>query len=79
MRRFPPPITGPHSGWSPQRDRNAQKRFRDALIKRSGGMCEFPECDQPGAEAHHDMAGYEPSCGRFLCKTHHKAEDPHAR
>ena len=81
MRRYPAPKTGSHTGWSPGRDRTAQARFRAALIKRSGGACEYPGCTTPydRPQAHHDRAGYTSDCGRYLCATHHKHEDPHAR
>jgi hypothetical protein len=81
MRRYPPIVQGPHTGWSPQRDRAAQARFRKALIRRSCGRCEWPGCTTPHdrPQAHHDRAGYTPDCGRYLCWTHHKHEDPYAR
>lgn len=80
MKHYPPRKTGPHTGWSPGRDRAAQARFRKALIKRSGGQCEHPGCTTTtGLQAHHDRAGYDPGAGRLLCTTHHKAEDPYAR
>lgn len=80
MRHYPPKRTGPHTGWSPNRDRAAQARFRQALMRRAGGRCEYPGCSSTDQlHAHHDMAGYDPSCGRLLCREHHKAEDPYAR
>lgn len=80
MRHYPPRKTGPHTGWSPNRDRAAQASFRKALIKRSGGTCEYPGCTTTThLQAHHDRAGYDQGAGRLLCREHHKAEDPHAR
>lgn len=80
MKRFPPPKTGSHTGWSPDRDRAAQHRFRVALIQRAGGVCEYAGCGiTTGLQAHHDRAGYTPDCGRLLCWEHHRLEDPHAR
>jgi hypothetical protein len=84
MRRYPPRPEGRHTGWTPSRDRAAQQRFRDALIRRSGGYCEYvgPEgrcTSTTDLQAHHDRAGYTPDCGRLLCAKHHKAEDPYAR
>jgi hypothetical protein len=80
MRRFPPRPTGSHTGWTPGRDRAAQTRFRNALIRRANGQCEYPGCTSTHRlQAHHDMAGYDASCGRLLCWTHHREVDPHAR
>lgn len=80
MRRYPPRPTGTHTGWSQWRDRAAQRRFREALIRRSGGICEYPGCTtRDRLQAHHDRAGYTPDCGRLLCATHHRAADPNAR
>lgn len=81
MRRYPPPKTGSHTGWSPDRQRWPQEKFRRALIARSGGRCEYPGCTTPHdrLQAHHDRAGYTPDCGRLLCWVHHKLEDPFAR
>jgi hypothetical protein len=80
MRYYPPRPTGPHTGWTPQRDRAAQARFRDALIRRANGRCEYPGCtSSTDLQAHHDHAGYDPSCGRLLCRTHHRQVDPYAR
>lgn len=84
MRRYPPRPTGPHTGWTPTRDRTAQAHFRAALIRRSGGYCEYVGPDgrctsTDRLQAHHDQAGYTPDCGRLLCHTHHRTEDPHAR
>lgn len=80
MKHYPPRKTGPHTGWSPTRDRAAQKRFREALLRRSGGRCEYPGCASTDRlQAHHDRAGYDPGAGRLLCHAHHKLEDPHAR
>jgi hypothetical protein len=44
VRSYPPRPTGQHTGWSPARDRAAQARFRNLLIQRSGGQCEYPGC-----------------------------------
>jgi hypothetical protein len=85
VKHYPPRKEGPHTGWSPTRDRSAQRRFRQALVERSGGRCEYVDmttglrCLTIGAQAHHDRPGYGPDCGRFLCRYHHKVEDPHAR
>ena len=81
MRHYPPRPTGPHTGWSPGRDRAAQARFRQALMQRSGGQCEYPGCSTPldRLAAHHDRPGYDAECGRLLCWRHHKHEDRHAR
>jgi hypothetical protein len=45
MRHYPPRTTGPHTGWSPTRDRAAQNKFRLALIQRAGGRCEYRYID----------------------------------
>jgi hypothetical protein len=85
VKHYPPMKQGPHTGWSPTRDRSAQRRFRALLVTRSGGRCERVDpntgwrCPHPGAQAHHDQPGYGPSAGRFLCHACHKLEDPHAR
>ena len=90
MKRYPPPKQGPHTGWSPGRDRAAQAQFRKALIRRAGNQCEYVgwiewlategRCPRrTNLHAHHDRAGYTADCGRLLCRDHHKAEDRHAR
>lgn len=80
MRRHPPPTTGPHTGWTPTRNRTAQAHFRAALLNRSGGHCEHPGCPATtNLQAHHDRPGYTPNSGRLLCPQHHHATDPHAR
>jgi len=77
----PCPTHSGHTGWSPSRSRAGQASFRAALIRRSGGACEYPGCDTPydRPQAHHDRPGYTPDCGRLLCAQHHQAVDPHAR
>ena len=81
MRHYPPRREGPHTGWSPGRDRAKQAKFRAALIARSGGYCE--RCGaSPGSgpmQAHHTQPGYTPDCGLLLCRPCHRLEDPHAR
>jgi hypothetical protein len=85
VKHYPPKRTGPHTGWSPSRDRKQQQAFRNALLQRSGQRCEYinsfgTRCNERhGLQAHHDQPGYTPDCGRLLCREHHKAEDPHAR
>jgi hypothetical protein len=81
MRKYPPPKQGQHTGWSPDRDRAAQARFRALLMHRAKGVCEHPGCTTPTdrLQAHHDRAGYDAAAGRLLCHHHHKAADPHAR
>jgi hypothetical protein len=79
MRSYPPRKTGTHTGWSPYRDRSAQRKFRALLIKRSGGWCEYPGCVKPGNVAHHDRAGYTADAGRYLCRSCHMRVDKHAR
>lgn len=63
--------------WSRDRDGAAQNRFAKALRRRSRGLCE--RCGRPGRVAHHDRAGYDPSCGRWLCDACHRALDTNAR
>jgi hypothetical protein len=80
VKHYPPRKEGPHTGWSPTRDRAQQRTFRNALIKRAHGICEYPGCRSTDRlQAHHDRAGYDASCGRLLCWAHHKHEDEHAR
>jgi hypothetical protein len=84
VKHYPPRKEGPHTGWSPTRDRAAQRRFRAHLVARSGGQCEYvhpsgKRCDWPGEQAHHDKPGYGPDSGRFLCQYHHRQVDTHAR
>lgn len=79
MRHYPPRQTGPHTGWTPTRDRAAQHRFRQALIARSGGHCERCRTTQGPMQAHHTKPGYTPDCGLLLCTACHKLEDKHAR
>lgn len=80
-RRFARETTG---RWSPDRDGQAQARFRQALRIRAQDRCEYLEnglrCTVTrDLQAHHDRPGYEAECGRLLCRSHHRAVDPHAR
>lgn len=71
--------------WSKGRDRQAQRRFREVLMARADGRCEFTEdgarcIETRGLQAHHTEPGNDdPATGLLLCRTHHRAVDPHAR
>lgn len=82
-----------NASWSPGRNRAAQQRFRDAVLKAFGYQCgvviDGARCDVTGAgnlEAHHLEPGNDdPSTGMAACKSqppgrgHHKLLDVHAR
>jgi hypothetical protein len=71
--------------WSPWRDRQAQARFRKAVLAKAGNRCEHvnddgQRCLAVGAkqlQAHHDgpMSTYDPAEGRALCREHHHIAD----
>jgi len=73
------------TSWNGTRDRAAQQRFRDALLERAGHQCEYVVAGQRcpvtrDLQAHHTQPGNpDPSLGRLLCRTHHRAVDRHAR
>jgi hypothetical protein len=82
---------GTGTGYSHNRDTAAQKRFRKALMVRSGGRCE--EIDEETGErctetrdlrACHltplvEVESYDPALGRMRCARHDRATDPKAR
>jgi hypothetical protein len=80
---------GQHTGYSPDRDRAAQQRFRDVLLERAGGRCEWVEHGERCTEAEDlrachltplaDGGGYDPDDGRLLCAEHDRLTDPRAR
>lgn len=68
----------PNARWSHERDGRLQGRFRRAVMRRSGGICE--RCGrQPAAVAHHVRPGYDASDGLALCDDCHRALDVNAR
>lgn len=79
MRRHPPPKVGPHTGWTPTRNRAAQHHFRTLLLHRSHGRCERCGTTTPPLHAHHTQPGYTPDCGLLLCRACHHTLDPYAR
>jgi 5-methylcytosine-specific restriction endonuclease McrA len=78
-----PQHTGNHTGWTPQRDRTAQARFRRALLTRAGHQCEACGNTTDLRACHtiplHRGGTYDPANGQLLCRTCDKATDPHAR
>lgn len=81
MKRYPPPKQGPHTGWSPNRDRAAQAKVRKLRLRVANGRCEIQGCETPvdRLQFHHDRAGYDINSGRILCHQHHKQADKYAR
>jgi hypothetical protein len=85
MRHYPPrpdPAARRHTGWSPDRNRGLQAKFRRLVLKRDSNTCRRCGHHDPTGrtlQAHHIQAGYAVECGLTLCRTCHKAEDPHAR
>lgn len=76
----PCPIHGrpPNARWSHDRDGRLQHRFRAAVMRRSGGICE--RCRRRPAEvAHHVRAGYDAGDGLALCDDCHRELDVNAR
>lgn len=78
---------GRHTGWSPGRDRSAQRRFRIAVLKRDDYTCvDCGHHDPTGRSlraAHlrplHEGGGYDLSEGVTRCQKCDRATDPHAR
>lgn len=76
---------GNHTGWTGNRDRTAQARFRRAVLQRDGNQCVYttPDGERCTAttqlQAHHVRPGYTPDAGVTLCRVHHRAIDPKAR
>lgn len=82
-------VVGTHTGYSRERDRAAQQRFRDALLARAGGRCErvvrgrrCPETQD--LRACHIVAlaeggSYDADNGELLCGAHDRQSDPRAR
>lgn len=80
---------GSHTGYSPDRDRSAQARFREALMARAGGRCE----EHDGVErctATTDLRAchlvplseggdYDIANGKLRCAPHDRATDSRAR
>ena len=78
-----PACLGDASGVGAPRDTAAQKRFRDALVRRAGGRCEAIEedgercdvTDPAELRACHftpitEGGGYDPADGALLCSRH---------
>ncbi len=76
--------------WSPSRNRSAQRRFREAVLKRAGNQCQAllangTRCPiKAPLFAHHTKShnapdGYDPKHGVCLCRFHHREVDSHAR
>lgn len=64
--------------WSRDRDRNAQRAFRQAILARDSYACtRCGSSDQ--LVAHHVRPGYDPDAGIALCARCHRAIDGHAR
>lgn len=78
-----PKHTRPDSAaWSTDRDRQAQHRFRLAVLERDGYRC--TRCghhDRTGRTlvAHHVRPGYAAAAGITLCPDCHRDVDAHAR
>ncbi len=83
----PCPAHAKHGGhWSRGRDRNAQARFRRAVLTRDRHTCRRCGHHDPTGrtlEAHHTRPGYDPAAGVTVCSTAangcHRELDPHAR
>jgi predicted restriction endonuclease len=83
---------GKHTGWSPERNRMAQARFRDTVLSNAGYRCEHMEttgirCPIMGPRnliAHHvtplaDGGSDDATNGQALCSIHHRTVDAKAR
>jgi predicted nucleic acid-binding Zn ribbon protein len=81
---------GTHTGWSPNRDRQAQARFRTALLTRATHQCEATNPDGTRCTnttnlraCHltplHQGGTYDTANGALLCRDHDKHTDPYAR
>jgi hypothetical protein len=83
VRRYPPPKTGTHTGWSPGRNRGLQAKFRRLVLRRDDYTCRHcggQDLTGRTLEAHHIQAGYTVECGVTLHKGEcHRAWDPYAR
>jgi hypothetical protein len=67
-----------NASWSRDRDRQAQHRFRQAVLQRDGHRCR--RCRNTGhLVAHHLRPGYDPADGVTLCQGCHRAIDANAR
>jgi 5-methylcytosine-specific restriction endonuclease McrA len=79
----------PNAHWSPNRDRQAQHRFRTAVLARDGHQCVATDQGQrcpatTDLRAAHiiplaEGGSYHPDNGRTLCRHHDRLTDPHAR
>lgn len=75
-----------NASWSKGRDRKAQRRFRQRMIREFGGQCgvvvDGVRCprtlDTHPLEAHH-LDGLESDRGILVCQDHHAAIDNRAR
>lgn len=64
--------------WSPNRDRQAQHRFRTAVLERDRYTCQ--RCGETrDLVAHHVLPGDDPSAGVTLCRPCHRIVDANAR
>jgi hypothetical protein len=64
--------------WSHERSSRGQHRFRAAVMRRSGGVCE--RCRRaPAVVAHHVRPGDDEAAGLALCDACHMALDDKAR
>lgn len=64
--------------WSRERSSRDQHRFRSAVMRRSGGLCE--RCRRhPAQVAHHVRPGYSAADGLALCHACHREIDVNAR
>lgn len=72
-----------HTGRSPNRDRQAQHTFRQAVLARDNHACQDCGNTQDLRACHTiplSLGGtYNPDNGRTLCRTCDKATDPYAR
>ncbi len=72
-----------HTGWTPNRDRTAQARFRAAVLERDRYRC--IDCGSPeNLRACHTVplaegGGYHPDQGVTRCANCDRATDPYAR
>lgn len=78
----------PNAHRSPNRDRSAQKRFREAVLARDQYRCQICGSTADLIAAHTkplrdfaigDPAAYDPANGRCLCERCDVATDPYAR
>ena len=65
--------------WSTDRDRGAQRKFREAVLARDEYRCTRCKRDDVPLVAHHVRPGYSLEAGVALCEDCHKAVDSSAR